>query len=288
MAWKKKVLERIDKAISNFILKLMDIHKDFRKYRFFEYFEQRDDDVYVITFFKSGTTWMQMILYQMLSEDGAVDFDHIYDVSPWATNEATINGDPTRINSLPSPRIIKTHEPYDNFDPKFKGKFVFVYRDGRDVAVSLYHHRKNYNNPNETLDESFANHFSPEEEYNWFTFTNIWMRNDNAFNILYVNYANLKLNFDEELDRIAKFLEIDLDEEKRKRVKERSSFEFMKEHETKFGEQPKAKERRVYNQFIRKGEIGEGEKLSEEQKATFSKMYDKYVKKYESKFKLRA
>ncbi|MEZ4979841.1 MAG: sulfotransferase domain-containing protein, partial [Chitinophagales bacterium] len=201
MAWKKKILEKIDKGISNFIVKMMDIHKEFRKYRFFEYFEQREDDIYIITFFKSGTTWMQMILYQMLSKDGSVDFDHIYDVSPWATNEAMLNGDATRINSLPSPRVIKTHEPYDQFDPSFKGKFVFVYRDGRDVAVSLYHHRKNYNNPSETLEESFKNYFSPEEEYNWFTFNDIWMRNANNFDILYVNYANLKLHFDEEIER---------------------------------------------------------------------------------------
>jgi hypothetical protein len=44
-------------------------------------FGQRDSDIYVVSYPRSGTTLMQMILYQMTT-DGDMGFKHIYDVSP--------------------------------------------------------------------------------------------------------------------------------------------------------------------------------------------------------------
>jgi hypothetical protein len=39
-------------------------------------FVPRLDDIFIVTYPRSGTTWMQMILYQ-LTTDGALDFPHI-------------------------------------------------------------------------------------------------------------------------------------------------------------------------------------------------------------------
>ena len=50
-------------------------------------FDEREDDIYITTYPKSGTTLMQMIIYH-LTTDGSMDFNHIYDVSPWIRNES--------------------------------------------------------------------------------------------------------------------------------------------------------------------------------------------------------
>lgn len=242
-----------------------------REALFFQTFEPRDEDIYITTYFKSGTTWMQMILYQMFT-DGNMDFEHIYDVSPWLINEAGKKDGADRINKLGNPRVFKAHEPYKEFDPENKNKFIHVYRDGKDVAVSLYHHRKNYNDPDETLDKIFESYFTGGS-YNWFKYTKEWLENKSQFNIFYVNYADLKNNFDETVLKVAEFLEVNINDHMLTRIKERSSFEFMKAHETKFGEQPQTQ--KIYNQFIRNGNLGDGEQLSERQKQAYKTIYAK-------------
>jgi hypothetical protein len=44
-------------------------------------FVPRPDDIFIVTYPRSGTTWMQMILYQ-LTTDGDMTFAHIEQVCP--------------------------------------------------------------------------------------------------------------------------------------------------------------------------------------------------------------
>jgi len=68
----------------------------------------RPDDIFIATYPRSGTTWMQMILYQ-LTTDGKMDFPHIAEFCPWfEASERSARGFETR----PSPRLFKTHLPW--------------------------------------------------------------------------------------------------------------------------------------------------------------------------------
>ena len=259
-----------------------------KQYLYFMDFEERDSDVYIVTFLKSGTTWTQVIVYNLLT-DGNMDFEHIYDVSPWIRNEAYVNHSAKRVNDLPSPRIIKSHDEYNFFDPKVKGKFIHVHRNGKDVAVSLYHHNKNYKDPNLEFDKNFDDYFRKEGKKNFFSFNRDWFTNKHKFEVLYVSYEAIKEDFEATVQKIADYLNVELTEEKLAKVKQHSSFEFMKAHETKFGEQPKDKDKRVYDQFIRKGESGEGRQmLSEEQSTFFNIKWEMQVKPFLEKRKQSA
>lgn len=247
-----------------------------RELKFFQYslkFGQREDDVYICTFMKSGTTLLQMMLYQMTTK-GEVDFDHIYEVSPWIRNDV-FKGKPPL--NFPSPRIIKSHDSYDSFEKDTKGRFIHVIRDGKDVAVSLFHQNKNYINPDLNFEDHFKIFFVRNRKMNWFTYNKKWLVNDKKFNILYLKYEDLIDHKEKAIQTIATFLNITLTPEIISRTLERSSFEFMKKHEDKFGEQPIE---RVYNQFIRKGKKGEGEEyLSEQQKKFYQEQFDKHLAK---------
>lgn len=228
----------------------------FMKYKIL--FGERESDIYVASYLKSGTTWMQMILYQ-LTTSGDVNFEHIYDVSPWLHNLAVTEG---KIPELPSPRIIKTHDPYDKIEKEQKGRYIFLLRDGRDIAFSLFHHQKNYNDSAITFEKNYEVSFVEGNEMNWFKYTQAWLQNKKKLPVLYVKYEDLQTNFVGELYRIADYLGITVKEKDIPRIVERCSFTFMKQHQEKFGEQPpKRSHQIVYNQFIREGKVGEGNKV---------------------------
>lgn len=257
-----KVLEKTISATARVIRRLDGLTERMKKFnarlRFIKYellFGERDEDVYIVSFLKSGTTWMQQILYQMTTQ-GDMGFKHIYEVSPWLRNLSFTS---SPLPELPSPRLIKSHDPYHLMRKGKRGRFIFLLRNGIDVANSLYHHRKDYNDNKITFDKSFDISFNQSGHENWFEFNREWLLNRNKHSILYVRYEDLKTKFDHEINRIAGFLSVTLTPEAILRIKERTSFDFMKQNETKFGEQPLPdKHVIIYNNFIRKGEVGGG------------------------------
>jgi hypothetical protein len=256
-----------------------------RQHLYFMDYEDRDSDIYIVTYLKSGTTWMQVILYNLLT-DGNMDFNHIYDVSPWPSNEAFNNVSPEKVNSLPSPRILKSHDKYDYFNEGIKAKFIYIYRDGKDVSLSLYHHNKNYRDPDVTFGQNFETYFIDEAfQMNCFKYNSEWLQNKSNHQILYVSYEELKNQFDKTVKKIADYLDVELSDEMLERTRKHASFEYMKEHETKFGETPPVTSKLVFNQFIRKGVSGEGANyLTPEQNEAYELNFKKYIEPYLSKF----
>lgn len=248
------------------------------KMRFEQYkmmFGERDDDIYIITYPKSGTTMTQMILYQLTTQ-GEIDFNHIYDVSPWIRNASFKNQPP---QNLPSPRIIKSHDLYKDFTKGTKGRFIYVYRNGMDTAISLYHQQKNYNNENLKFDDFIKNFFKSKA---WFKHTQTWFKNKKKFPILYIRYEDLVKDKKSEIEKIISFCNIQTGKAAIDRAIKYSDFHFMKKNEHLFGDQPGNPKKTVYDQFIRKGKIGEGKKsFTKEQKEIFDKYYQKFVKRAE-------
>lgn len=246
---------------------------------FFYELEDRDNDIYIMTYPKSGTTWMQVILHNIVG-DGNMDFDHIYKVSPWLSNMIFKGEDPKPVNELPSPRYFKSHDQYEKFQKGFTKKIIYVYRDGKDVAESYYHHNKNFLNPDLTFDDNFENHFSNmSKPLNWFKFNQEWMENSKGLNIHYVAYEDLKKDFDHTVKKIAHFLEVELTSEKLERTKKYASFDYMKAHESKFGEKAPEKKPLVFDQFIREGESGKGKSMmNEEQLKIYETYFDQHLK----------
>lgn len=274
-----KVIDKIYKILqkigSRFAIAAQKLY--FIKYRL--EFGEKEDDIYIVTFPKSGTTLTQMLLYQMTT-DGAMTFKHIYEVSPWLSNDALKK---LPVRQLKSPRLIKTHDKYHEFDSEVKGKFIYVHRNGMDVAVSLFNQRKNYGRPDLKF-EDFLKNFLESESYNWFAFTKEWFENKNKLPILYLSYEELVDNIEGCVEKISKFCNINVEPNDIPRIKERCSFSFMKKHEEKFGEQPVERPPFIYDQFIRKGEKGEGEKhFNKEQTENFKKLEKLYLESVKKK-----
>ncbi|MGC4054954.1 MAG: sulfotransferase domain-containing protein [Paludibaculum sp.] len=107
-------------------------------------FKFRDDDIIISTYAKSGTTWMQQIVSQMLF-DGDTERD-TQALSPWVDFRV-----PPKEVKLPAleeqtnRRFVKTHLPVEALVYSPKAKYIYIGRDGRDVLWSLYNHHLNGN-----------------------------------------------------------------------------------------------------------------------------------------------
>jgi hypothetical protein len=194
-------------------------------------FGLRDDDIFIVTYMKSGTTLLQMLLYQLMT-DGRMDFEHIYEKSPYL-DKNVIQNEP--IDDYPSPRIIKTHFTHQSFPENSPGKYIVCTRNGMDVAVSKYHHMKNYYFPSLTWEEYHRDVWMNPAD-SWFKYVKEWLDNKLKLNVHYIFYEDLINNKRGVIEGIAKFIGISPSEETIQRVIERSGFAYMKEHEDKFGE----------------------------------------------------
>jgi hypothetical protein len=231
------------------------------------------NNVFISSFMKSGTTWLQMILYQ-LNSDGEMNFNHIYEVIPWIDRDiSSNNGKKAKINS--KIRIYKTHLNYKYFPKKFKGKFICVLRSGLDVSASQFHHIKDLENPDITFSESFRNYFINS----WFKYVKMWITNKNKYKILYVKYEDLKIDLEKEIYRISDFCNIKVEKSEMTRIIERCSFGFMKKHEDKFGVPLK---KFNYGNFIRKGETNKGRLyLNDNEYKIYVANFNKHLSEFE-------
>lgn len=260
-------------SVSSVCNSLNDLRNILRLRMFTREFDHRADDIYVVTYMKSGTTLLQMMLYQLLT-DGDMNFDHIYDVSPWIEH-AIARYD--LLKGFPSPRIMKTHSRHKYLPRKMKGKIIYCVRNGMDVAVSMYNHGRDLGLLEMPWDEFLHKKFAGNS---WFTHVSEWLENKKKLNIFYVRYEDLTQNMRKCIEELSLFLEINPREEVIQRTLERCSFSYMKANQEKFGERP-IEDKRRYDQFIRKGESFKGHlNFNEVQTNWYHSLYNKHLGKF--------
>ena len=226
-------------------------------------FQLREDDVFIATFPKCGTTWTQNIIYKLhqAHETGVFEgFEyHLLDAIPWLENS-----DHRQLSQRPSPRHIKTHNPYEHLakDPVVPCKYIYVTRDPKDTCVSLYHHLRGLPVFQYTGGDflEFGELFleGKVESGDWWWHVEEYMINRNGLNILVIKYEDLHDNLHAAIRKINSFVglpELSLDkigfvirETKFAKMKDdpRANFSW-RQHRRKKGESP----------FMRKGQVGD-------------------------------
>jgi Sulfotransferase domain len=261
----------------------------------------RPDDIFVVTFPRSGTTLVQMILYQIFT-DGEMDFAHIgewsphFDVCvrghgvehlPWSQHfDVSARG--RGIEHLPSPRILKSHLPY-NMIPKGPCKYIYVVRNGKDVAVSFFQYAQTHL----SFDGDFGQFFElflngRYRRPTWFEHVGQWWKNRRNLDVLFLTYEELKRNREEAIRKILEFCGKKVGPEKFARIVERSSFAFMKQYEDKLDTLTwrLIESKMKTGNFIRKGEVGGWKEcLSSEQEAFFQRKFTKHLNNLNAELK---
>lgn len=188
------------------------------------------DDVFIVSYPKSGNTWTRFLIANLIYPEKNPDFSNINALLP--DPEAVTKRE---LERTARPRFIKSHQ---YFDPRFQ-KVIYIVRDPRDVVLSEYYFdikrqaiaedfplpqfvsrfvRGEINHPHGTWGENAAT---------WF-----YTRNGDP-RFLLVKYEDLQSRAMEEMGKIANFLGVPADQERLAFAIEQSSAKRMRELEQK-------------------------------------------------------
>jgi len=204
-------------------------------------FEPSDRDVYVATWMKSGTNWMMQLALQTAWR-GQAEFDHIHDVVPWPDApgpDCVALEDPTTWQPCPTgKRIIKTHAPARQVPVGDGATALVVLRDPKDVLVSAYHFGgallgvQDQVTPAqwlETMLRHSRNHGNP-----WLDHAAGWWALRDRPDVHIFFFSEMRRDLPGTVDRVAELLGVDLKDEERAAVIERSGFAWMKQNNDRF------------------------------------------------------
>jgi aryl sulfotransferase len=206
-------------------------------------FKFRPDDIVVATYAKSGTTWTQQIVAQLIFNGAeGIDVSHL---SPWVDLRIMPPEAIAGLEQIPHRRFVKTHLPVDALVFSPKAKYLYIGRDGRDAVWSMYNHHA-YDALNKTpglvgppiekppasIHEYCKQWIAGNGHPFWPFWENVrsWWAVRDLPNVKLVHFNKMKADLPGSIREIAAFLDIPIDEARFPAIVEHCSFDYMKSH----------------------------------------------------------
>ncbi|ESO02472.1 hypothetical protein HELRODRAFT_65652 [Helobdella robusta] len=199
-------------------------------------FQMKNDDILVVSFPKSGTTWVQEIVTQILALQSTISTDrhsNIEDRFPYI--EYPYPGLKS-LKDRPSPRLLKSHLPYWFMPQSVSnnvGKVIYIARQPKDVCVSYYNFLKmiSFLNYSGSFQNFFQNFLEGTVAYGpWIDHVTSFWEHRNDPNILFITYEDLHSNSPKVIKRIADFLGTVLTDQQINEIAKETKFEKMKDN----------------------------------------------------------
>lgn len=214
-------------------------------------FRPRPGDVVITTSYKSGTTWMQNILRQLVFPEPPRPA--VSEISPWVDRQRP---DPAAmlagLEAQRHRRFVKSHLPAEALPYFPEVRYIVVVRDPRDVFMSFWSHYSGYTEAYfaevppgmEPMPRCPADLHAlwplwlgqgafPWESEGWPHSGNLfhtasWWRFRRLSNVGFFHFADLLADLPGEITRVADFLGIPLDPARRDAIAEAASFEALR------------------------------------------------------------
>lgn len=229
-------------------VKSRDIRNRHMDSRVWDRFAFRDGDVVVASYAKSGTTWVQQIVGQLIHDAG--EAVPIRDLSPWLDYRLTPPDVLERLEAQAHRRVVKTHLPLDALTFSPRARYLYIARDGRDVAMSLHHHHAEGNalwyqllnadpeagppmpRPDPDVRRYVRHWLENDGAPFWPYFANVagWWAARDLPNVKLIHFNALKHDLEGQVRAIADFLGCDLPPARLPAILEHCGFGYMKAH----------------------------------------------------------
>ena len=165
----------------------------------------RADDRYIVSYPRSGNTWLRTILVNVLDPTVETNPERRLALIPGVSIRTA-----RRINALRSPRLLKSHGRYMGK----VGRALYLVRDGRDALVSQYHTR--IVRPGLTDRVPFADfcrrYFRGDLGERWDEHVLSWIRDggrEMGSSLLVLKFEDLKADVAGSVAKVAEFFAID-------------------------------------------------------------------------------
>ncbi|OIS95880.1 PREDICTED: cytosolic sulfotransferase 12-like [Nicotiana attenuata] len=240
-------------------------------------FLAQDSDIILVTFPKSGTTWLKALVFALVNrmnypisgKNHPLLFKNPHDLVPFLELKLYVDGQLPDFSSYTSPRLLSTHLTYGSLPKSVQdsqNKLVYLCRNPRDTFISLFHFANILKIENmgissiEEMLDLFCKGVSFYGPF-WNHVLDYWKESmEKPKKVLFLMYEEMKEQPEIQLKRLAEFLEcpFSIEEENCGVVDEilricsfenLSNLEVNKNENLSTGEKNKA--------FFRRGEVGD-------------------------------
>ena len=242
--------------------------------------------LFIASYPKSGTTWMQAIIYNILT-DGNQDFKHISEYSPFYEIEKTWNLSAGAIQDRYNERhknlgwrVFNTHLRWNMLPKEPNMRYIYVVRNGKDVVLSFFQHLSNQDDADcfqGTLVEFVEQWCDGKIPFgNWLHHLQSWMEAyksqvAESGKILLVRYEDMTHEPLDTLKRIIVHMGLNISDQRAQEILHYVSFDYMKAHQTQY--MPISVPWKEGYSFIRNGKVGDSKNFfTEEHDAVYERM----------------
>jgi aryl sulfotransferase len=210
-------------------------------------FAFRDDDIVIATWSKTGTSWTQQIVAQLIFNGDPDAFGQ--EISPWPDHRSAPAPEVLAMaNGQRHRRFLKTHLPVDALVVSPKAKYIYIGRDARDVFWSWHHHHsmltdaayqmmnppdrtwREFPRPEPDIRKAF-HEWLDQDGYPAFPFwshVQSWWDIRRMPNVRLIHFNGLRADLPRAIRQIAEYLDIPIDERIFPKIIEHCGLEFMK------------------------------------------------------------
>ena len=208
-------------------------------------FQACDTDIFITSMFKCGTHWLAHTIELMKSkkELSAQIHDRTTfleipmlddlpkDMSKYGALSSIIRKK-SEIAKLPPPRIFTTHFPFELLPFNPSTKYLYIYRNPKDVVLSAYNHfaGSKHRTFEGSFDE-FFNYYMHTDFLGYFRHMKGYFDHKYLPNLYILSYEELQKNFYGKLEEIAVFLGFELTADVCQLIARETNFESMQNNQ---------------------------------------------------------
>lgn len=220
-----------------------------------DHYKPRDNDIIISTSYKSGTTWAQHILFELIHSSSKEEVSFGL-ANPWIDkrfDHKPIDQLMNEMNEFKFQRVIKTHLPLDALPYFDQVNYIVIARDCRDVFMSWYNHYSSYTDhayqllnlnaeiklppcPSD-INEAWRNWIGKglfdweSEGYPWWgnlNHTNSYWEFKHLSNIHFFHYQDMKDEPEKSILSMAEIAGHSISSQRAKQIQDRCEFETLK------------------------------------------------------------